>query len=160
MARPRQGAFLIAQMHQISGRIFSRMLKEFSIHKITPAQGRILFALWEKDDVPIQELARKTSLKKSTLTTMLDALEGSGHIMRLPSGSDRRKIHIRLTARDNELRDAYRRVSKRMTELCYAGFTEDGIDAFEDALKKILENLKRFEQETDGHAPRDEGEPQ
>ncbi|HQG32669.1 MAG TPA: MarR family winged helix-turn-helix transcriptional regulator [Deltaproteobacteria bacterium] len=156
MAKPRQGAFLIAQMHQISGRIFSRMLKDFHIDTITPSQGRILFALWGKDDIPIQELARKTSLKKSTLTTMLDVLEGSGHIERVPSGADRRKIHIRLTARDNALQDAYRQVSRKMTDLCYAGFSEKEIDAFEESLKKILKNLKRSEQEMGGSAPHGE----
>jgi DNA-binding MarR family transcriptional regulator len=132
------------------------MLKGFHIHTITPAQGRILFALWEKDDIPIQELSKKTSLKKSTLTTMIDTLEGSGHIERAPSGKDRRKIHIRLTARDKELQEAYRRVSRQMTDLCYAGFSEEEIDAFEDSLKRILENLKRSEQEMNGRALPDE----
>ncbi len=152
MNRPRQGAFLIAQMHQISGRVFSRMLKDFHVHTITPSQGRILFALWEKDDIPIQELAGKTSLKKSTLTTMLDALEGSGHIERAPSGKDRRKIHIRLTAKDKGLQETYRRVSRQMTDLCYAGFSEDEIDTFEEFLKRILENLKRSEEEMNSRA--------
>lgn len=152
MSRPRKGAFLIAQMHQISGRIFSRLLKNYHINTISPAQGRILFALWEKDDIPIQELARKTSLKKSTLTTMLDALEQSGHIMRIPSRKDRRKIHIKLTAKDRQLQDVYEQVSRRMTDLCYEGFSDEEADAFEDSLEKILENLKRSEREMDSTA--------
>lgn len=141
----RQGAFLIAQMHRISGRIFSRMLKNSRIETISPSQGRILFALWSKDDIPISELAEKTSLKKSTLTTMLDALEKTGHITRIPSGTDRRKINIRLTDKDREFKGIYHQVSREMASLCYAGFSEEEIDAFEGFLERILKNMKRIE---------------
>lgn len=141
----RQGAFLIAQMHRISGRIFSRMLKKYKVETISPSQGRILFALWNKDDIPIRELADRTSLKKSTLTTMLDALESSGHVIRIPSGTDRRKIHIRLTDKDRRFRETYHQVSREMSSLCYAGFSEEEIDAFEGFLERILGNLKRIE---------------
>jgi MarR family transcriptional regulator, organic hydroperoxide resistance regulator len=147
----RRGAFLIAQMHQISGRIFSRMLKKSRIETISPSQGRILFALWNKDDIPISELSEKTSLKKSTLTTMLDALESTGHLIRVPSGTDRRKIHIRLTDKDRKLRETYHQVSREMSSLCYAGFSEEEIDAFEGFLERILGNMKRIE--SGDHSP-------
>lgn len=146
----RKGAFFIAQMHQISGRIFSRMLKDCHIRDLTPSQGRILFALWGKDDIPIQELASRTSLKKSTLTAMLDALEHSGHVARVPSGEDRRKIHIRLTDKNRGLQDIYTRVSRQMTALSYAGFTDEEADVFEGMLEKILENLKAAERRMAG----------
>jgi len=145
MKHARKGAFLIAQMHQISGRIFSRLLRDHGIHDITPSQGRILFALWRRDDVPIRDLAAMTSLKKSTLTAMLDVLERSGHVTRVPSGEDRRRIHIRLTAKNRELQDVYARVSQEMTSLGYAGFSKAEVDAFEAMLERILANLKSAE---------------
>ncbi len=156
----RYGAFLIAQMHQVSGRIFSRMLKNHDIETISPAQGRILFALWSSDDIPIHELAEKTSLKKTTLTTMLDALQASGHIIRVPSGADRRKIHIRLTDKDKQLRETYSQVSAAMASLCYEGFSEEEIELFEGSLKKILANLKRFESGKDAPARSRRGKTQ
>jgi len=149
----RNGAFLIAQMHQIGGRIFSRMLKQHAVHDITPSQGRILFALWNKDDVSIQELAASTSLKKSTLTTMLDTLERSGHVIRVSSGKDRRKIHIQLTVKDRGLQDVYARLSRQMASLCYAGFSHGEVDEFEEMLQRILMNLKSAEKRMDGGGP-------
>ena len=81
---------MISKIHQISGRIFSKKLKDYKI-EINPGQGRILFALWEKDGISIQELAQRTSLGKSTLTSMLNRLEKAGYIQLKRSSEDDRK---------------------------------------------------------------------
>ena len=135
-----EGGFLIAKIHQLAGRIFSRMLKECEI-EINPAQGRIMFVLWRNDGIPITELARKTSLEKSTLTSMLDRLEDAGYLTRVASKDDRRKILIKRTAKDKAWHKVYIRVSQRMTELFYAGFSQPEVDEFERYLKRIFDNL-------------------
>ncbi len=139
----RQGGFLIAKIHQVSGRIFAKILKKAGISEINPAQGRILFALWKKDEIPITELARKTLLSKSTLTSMLDRLEKAGFIIRVPSKKDRRTILIKRTEKDKRLESIYVQVSDEMTNLFYNGFTSEEIDAFEEYLKRILANLTK-----------------
>ena len=135
-----EGGFLIAKIHQLSGRIFARMLKECEI-EINPAQGRIMFVLWRSDGIPITELARRTSLEKSTLTSMLDRLEDAGYVARVPSPDDRRKILIKRTAKDKAWQKVYIRVSQQMTALFYAGFSQAEVDEFERYLKRIFDNL-------------------
>ncbi|MCK5159257.1 MAG: MarR family transcriptional regulator [Candidatus Heimdallarchaeota archaeon] len=135
-----QGGFLIAKIHQLSGRIFSKLLKKHQI-EINPAQGRIMFVLWREDNIPIQELAIKTSLSKTTLTSMLDRLEIMGYIARVPSNEDRRKICIKLTEKDKSLHEKYQQVSLEMTELFYQGLSNDEIDLFEKQLEKTYKNL-------------------
>ena len=147
MKQVRQGGFLIAKIHQAAGRVFTRKLKQHNLDKINPAQGRILFVLWEQDGISIQELARKTSLGKSTLTSMLDRLEEAGHVKRVPSGDDRRKIHIWLTEKDKKLRHAYTTVSADMVAVFYEGFAAREISASEDYLSRILTNLESAEKE-------------
>lgn len=141
MKTERQGGFLIAKIHQLSGRLLAKKMKKYRIDDINPAQGRILFALWQEDDISINELAKRTQLEKSTLTSMLDRLADTGYLTRVPSADDRRKIHIKLTDKDRSLREAYLGVSAEMTETFYHGFSDDDITRFEDALKKILDNL-------------------
>ncbi|HEY5478516.1 MAG TPA: MarR family transcriptional regulator [Gaiellaceae bacterium] len=143
--RLREGGLLVSKIHQLSGRVFARKLREHGIEKINPAQGRILFVLWQGDGISIQELARRTSLGKSTLTSMLDRLERAGELKRVPAAGDRRKTLIRLTEKDRNMRDTYDRVSIEMTDLYYAGFRQAEIDAFEGALARILTNLERAE---------------
>jgi DNA-binding MarR family transcriptional regulator len=136
----RRGGYLIAKVHQASGRLFSKILRENDID-LNPGQGRILFALWEGDGIPIQELARRTQLGKSTLTSMLDRLERSGQVRRRPSPEDRRSMLVDLTEKNVALREKYARVSREMTELFYRGFSSAEIDEFEGYLGRILANV-------------------
>jgi len=139
----REGGFLIAKIHQISGRIFARILKKAGIDEINPAQGRILFVLWEKDEIPISELAKRTLLSKSTLTSMLDRLEEASYIARVRSKEDRRAILIKRKEKDRLLEKKYIQVSNEMTDLFYSGFAPKEIDTFENYLKRILANLTK-----------------
>jgi MarR family transcriptional regulator, organic hydroperoxide resistance regulator len=141
MSKKREGGYLISQIHQLSGRIFSRKLKDYEID-INHAQGRIIFALWKKDQIPINDLSKETSLSKSTLTTMLERLEKSGHIIRKQSETDKRITMVCLTPKSSSLRSDYQKVSVEMTNLFYKDFTEEEIAQFELLLKKILKNLK------------------
>lgn len=145
MKQLREGGFLIAKIHHLSGRILTKKLKEYKLEEINPAQGRILFALWQNDGISIQELSKKTSLKKSTLTSVLDRLEEIGHLIRTPSKEDRRKIIVKLTEKDKKLQNAYMQISKEMTELFYKGLTKKEIEQFEAYLRQILDKLIAFE---------------
>lgn len=136
-----QGGYLISKIHQTSDRVFNRLLRDAGIEEINPAQGRILFALWKRDDVPITELARETLLHKSTLTKMLDHLETSGHISRVQPPGDRRATHIRLTEKNRRLKAKYDAVSNEMRVIYYQGFTDEEIALLGTLLERVLDNL-------------------
>lgn len=143
----KEGGILLAKIHHLAGRIFANILKKHHIQDINPAQGRILFALWKKDEIPISELAEATQLEKSTLTSMLDRLEKTGYLCRVPSKEDRRKILIQRTEKDKSFQKVYLQVSKEMIDLFYKGFTDAEIIEFEQYLGRILDNLLTFEKE-------------
>ena len=143
MKLKRKGGFLISKIHQLSGRILARKLKDNSVEEINPAQGRIMFVIWQNDGISINELAKKTSLGKSTLTSMLDRLEKSGLVKRRHSLQDRRKILIIRTQKDKALQKKYDKISREMTALFYRGFREKDIDIFENYLEHIFHNLSK-----------------
>ena len=145
MKSQRQAGFLMAKIRQVSGRLFERKLKEYGI-EINSAQGRIMFALWQGDGVSINELAKKTQLKKSTLTSMLDRLENMGYVRRQRSKEDRRKILIKRTNKDKNLETKYVELSQKITKLFYKDFAKTEIDCFENNLSKILDNLTAYEE--------------
>ncbi|MCX7747916.1 MAG: MarR family transcriptional regulator [Clostridia bacterium] len=144
----RQGGYLISKIHQLSSRIFARKLKSYHITEINPAQGRILFALWQGDSISIQELSQKTALGKSTLTRMLDRLEETGHILRVFPSNDRRKVLIQLTDGNKKMKTAYEKVSMDMIELFYQGFNNAEIEQFEAYMERIYSNLEKTETQT------------
>ena len=143
-----QGGFLITKIHQLSGRIFSKILKKYGINEINPAQGRIMFVLWKNDGIPIIELSKRTQLKKSTLTSMLDRLEKKGFIKRTFSNQDRRLVRIKRTEKDKSFQNLYNEVSNKMNDIFYKDFKEREIIDFEIYLKKILKNLESYEEKT------------
>ena len=136
----REGGFLIAKIHQITNRIFNKMLKDYGLDELNSGLGRILFALWQRDNIPIRELSIKTQLSKSTLTTMLDRLENKGFLLR-GTGNDRRKIIVKLSDKSKKLKEDYVKISRKMTEVFYGNLTEGERDNFEDYLNRILKNL-------------------
>lgn len=139
------GGFLISKIKQIQGRIFEKILIEYGIHQFNGAQGRILFVLWGNDNIPITELSHKTGLAKTTLTSMLDRLEASGHIQRIYNPEDRRTVRIRLTETAKGLKGQYDKASAKMNEIFYEGFSDEEILAFDKSLEKVLHNLTELE---------------
>ncbi len=137
------GGFLISKIKQVQGRVFEKLLIQSGVSQFNSAQGRILFVLWENDNAPISELAERTGLAKTTLTSMLDRLEASGHIKRVRDQKNRRIVRIVLTESAKGLKAQYDEVSLRMNHIFYEGFTDEEIVAFEDVLERILNNLTR-----------------
>ena len=140
-----QGGFLISQIRQVSGRIFEKLLLRAGVDEFNGAQGRILYVLWQQDNIPIVELSKKTGLAKTTLTGMLDRMENAGLIMRIFDKSDRRQILIALTEKARALNNEYDKISREMNEIFYTGFSDEDIIKFENTLQRILKNLNESE---------------
>lgn len=136
------GGFLLSQIHQLNGRAFERMLKECEVDAFNGAQGRILYVLWEHEKLSITQVGKLTSLAKTTLTGMLDRMEESGLVERIPDKNNRRQIFVRITEKAKEFRDKYDEVSEQMNRLFYQGFREEEIKEFENMLRRIKENLE------------------
>ena len=140
-----KGGYLISRIKQAGTRIFDRMLAASGIDEFNGAQGRILYVLWQHEDISISSLSAKTSLANTTLTSMLDRMENSGLIVRKPDPADRRSRLIALTDKAKALQHDYERVSQQMNERYYIGFTESEIRQFESYLQRVLANLEKEE---------------
>jgi DNA-binding MarR family transcriptional regulator len=139
---------LISQIKQLGSRIFEKVLAEKNVSAFNGAQGRILYILWQNDAVSITELSENTGLAKTSLTSMLDRMEESELIARIPAPGDRRKTLISLRDKAKTLRKAYDEVSDNMSDIYYENFTDKEIQNFENYLKRILVNLKKQEENT------------
>ncbi len=137
----RSGGQLIARVHYLADRIFAKKLKAHGIDDLNPAQGRIMFALWQNNGISIQELTRLTSLGKSTLTSMLDRLEAGGHLYRKVDSNDRRSVLLYARDATPEEQARYLTVSQEMIEVFYANLSSSEIEQFEKTLQVILNNL-------------------
>ena len=137
-----QGGYLISRIHRMGGRLFDRLLSEADIDAFNGAQGRILYVLWQEDGVSISEIAQRTGLANTTLTSMIDRLVEAELIRREAVPGDRRRQRITLTEKARALKEDYERISQRMNDLYYVGFTEEEYAQLEGYLLRILSNLE------------------
>ena len=137
-----QGGYLISRIHQVGGRLFDRLLHEADIDAFNGAQGRILYVLWQEDGISISEIAQRTGLANTTLTSMLDRMAEAELIRRERAPGDRRQQRVALTEKAWALRDDYERISQRMNDLYYMGFSEEEYAQLEGYLLRILSNLE------------------
>jgi len=139
------GGFLMSQIGRLSSRLWERLLKEYDVDAFNGAQGKILYVLWEHEKLTITDIARLTSLAKTTLTSMLDRMEEAGLVERVPDKENRRQIFIIITEKARGYREKYNQISDDMNNIFYKGFTEKEIADFENQLRRILKNFESEE---------------
>ena len=142
-----EGGTLISQIHQVCQRIWHAVLSRNGLEDLAGARGRVIFALWNEDNIPIKNLVEKTSLDKATLTGIIDRLERDGYVKRIPSPGDKRSTLISRTGKDEIFKSKIPEVSDQQNELFYKGFSVKEIKDFENYLKRILQNCKEAEAE-------------
>jgi len=132
----------MSQIGRVCGRTWERLLKECGVDAFNGAQGRILYVLWEHENLTISDIARLTSMANTTLTGMLDRMEAEGLVTRVPDKVNRRQIFVTVTEKASEYRKKYDEISDTMNAIFYKGFTDTEISDFENQLHKILKNLE------------------
>ena len=142
-----EGGTLISQIHQVCQRVWYAVLSRNGLEDLAGARGRVIFALWSEDKIPIKKLVEKTSLDKATLTGIIDRLERDGFVERVPSQEDKRVTLISRTGKDDFFKEKIPQVSEQQNALFYKGFSSGEIEKFENYLKRILENCKEAESE-------------
>lgn len=135
-----KGGFYITQIKQLQDRIFERLLLENGI-EISGGQGRILFVLWNKDNLTISEISEKTSLAKNTVSVVVSGMVKRGIVERNINSRNRRQTIISLTEYAKSLQTEFEAVSQKMNTLFYQDFSEKEQKQFEQYLARILGTL-------------------
>lgn len=135
-----KGGFYITQIKQLQDRIFERLLLENGI-EISGGQGRILFVLWNTDNLTISEISEKTSLAKNTVSVVVSGMVKKGIVERNINSRNRRQTIISLTEYAKSLQTEFEAVSQKMNTLFYQDFSEKEQKQFEQYLARILGTL-------------------
>lgn len=135
------GGTLISQVKQLQDRAFNKILKEEGIYEFNGQQGRILFALWKNEKLSLIELSRKTSLAKTTLSTMVERMKNEGLLIVEGSKEDKRSLVIYLSDKTLSLEGKINRATKKISDIFYKDFSEEEANELDRLLGKVKENL-------------------
>ena len=143
------GGYQALQIRLLNGRIFQKLLSKESDAQYRSEQGKILDILWQKEDdrATATDIALASGLANNTLTSMIKKLAEQGLVTIEQSNQDKRKKFVVLTELGWEQKKIGDRVSKELGEIFYQGFSDQEIQEFQDFQKRIINNLKKKENE-------------
>jgi DNA-binding MarR family transcriptional regulator len=133
--------FLLAKASQRWNDMLYERFYQAGYSDVRPNYGSILLPLFEQDGLQMGELARRASLSKQTLTTLVRAVEGSGLVRREQDPLDRRAYRIYLTERAHSFRPIATRILDELDAAVAASFLPEQLAALRGMLR-ILMNLQ------------------
>lgn len=135
-----QVGFLLSRATWAMNNFVNRILRESNLADISVAYFAVLQALWENDGLSISDLGERAQLEKSTMTSLIDRMEGAGLLSREDHPTDRRAYKICLTGRGKELVDKLDEVVSRAYKHLTRGIPEKDLQKSIEVCKDLIKN--------------------
>jgi DNA-binding MarR family transcriptional regulator len=137
-----QMGFLLSRASWAMNNFVNRMLKASGLADISVAYFAVLQALWDKDGLNISDLGDRAHLEKSTMTSLIDRMEGAGLLRREDHPTDRRAYRICLTARGKELEEKLDQVISRVYKHLTRGIPEKDLQKSIEVCRGLIKNAE------------------
>ena len=104
----------------------------------------MLLVLWEKDEQPVNDIAKRLMLETNTVTPLLKRMEAEGIVTRSQGKKDARQMIVKLTKKGRDLQTKLTDVPETMGNavLCESVTPETVPDLF-GMLDDIIKQLKQ-----------------
>jgi len=135
-----QMGFLLSRATWAMNNFVNRMLRGNTLGDISVAYFAVLQALWENDGISISDLGERAQLEKSTMTSLIDRMEGAGLVRRENHPTDRRAYKICITVRGRELEEKINQVASRAYQHLTRGIPEKDLQKSIEVCRKLIEN--------------------
>lgn len=133
----RESLKLLVVMLKATSTIENLIKKDMKTYGLNPTEFAVLELLYHKGDQPIQKIGENILLASSSITYVVDKLEGKKLVQRIDSPEDRRIKFASITDKGKEFMDeAFPKHEKRIEEL-FSNLTDDEIDRAIQLFKKI-----------------------
>jgi len=137
-----QMGFLLSRATWAMNNSVNRMLRENGLPDISVAYFAVLHALWENDGMSITDLGEKAQLEKSTMTSLIDRMEGAGLLRREDHPTDRRAYQICLTPRGRELEEKLGQVVTRAYKHLTRGIAAEDLEKAIRVCRRLIQNAE------------------
>ena len=111
---------------------------------ITYPQYLVMMVLWEKDEQPVNDIARRLVLETNTVTPLLQRMEKLGFVSRKKGEQDKRQQIVSLTKKGKQLEEeAYAQIPAGMNEqLSACPLKSEDYQHLAQELDAIIDTLK------------------
>ena len=101
-------------------------------------QYLVLMVLWENDNQPVNDIARRLVLETNTITPLLQRMERDGLVVRTKGNVDGRQRMVSLTKKGRQLEDKAQDIPRCMA----AQWSQPDLE--EDDIAKLTETLDKM----------------
>lgn len=129
---------LVSTIRDRANQQILHQLRSHGVLDVVPAHGGIFVTLFQNGEITMGQLAQAIDRDKSTVTTLVNKLEGLSYLEKRKDDSDGRVTLIRLTEKGQLLEPVFKEVSAYLLEKVYAGFT----DLEQGILITLLDRIK------------------
>ncbi len=111
---------------------------------ITYPQYLVLMILWENDNIPVNDIAKKLILNTNTITPLLKRMEQQGFLKRERSKKDERKVIVCLTKKGMVLQKQASLIPEELASHLLTGKLKvDDLIKLKDDLNLIIDILSK-----------------
>ncbi|MEO3946512.1 MarR family transcriptional regulator [Gorillibacterium sp. CAU 1737] len=128
----------ISRIHRRGNKYIERELQKHNLPGIAPSHGDILFQLFTREDLTMNQLSGYIDRDKSTVTALVDKLARLGYVKRSQDQVDGRIYHLHLTEKGRELEPVFLAISESLQAVIYEEFSPEE----RQLLLKLLDKIK------------------
>ena len=126
---------LLAQAHELVASEFHAIAAQ---HGLTSSEWRVLATLAGGEPTSIGQLARIVVMKQPTVTRLLDRMEATGHVQRVPHDGDRRITLVTITPRGQALTEKLVPLAREHEARVLAPFGAQRANALKQSLLQLI----------------------
>ena len=110
---------------------------------ITYPQYLVLLVLWEKDQQPVNDIAKRLHLETNTVTPLLQRMEKAGLIVRKRGEKDTRQRIVSLTPKGIAMREQAKNIPDDLSKQVLQHVSMEEITNIISSLDKLIEGLQQ-----------------
>ena len=107
---------------------------------LTYPQYVVMMALWQQDDITIQELLEKTAIDGGAMTLILKKMQSKDYLHVFASDEDKRRKVVKLTSKGRELAHQAQTIPEQI-QCAFPSINQDDISQLIQLLDKVCHDL-------------------
>lgn len=134
---------LVSKVYHDMENFLLKELNKSGLSGIVSSHGKILYVLFDNDEMLMSEIAQKIEKTPQTVTTLVKKLEDFGFVISRKSETDKRATVVSLTEKGYSLKSTFDRISEKLYDIQYENLNESEIELFSKLLYKVSCNFAK-----------------
>jgi DNA-binding MarR family transcriptional regulator len=132
----------LAHLVKHAARSFARALQmRLAMHSVSYGHWSFLRILWESEGLTQRQLSGQAGVMEPTTFSALNAMEQLGYVVRKPSPTSRKEVHVYLTRKGRALKNKLVPLAEEVNEVASQDVESADIAATRRTLLAFIENL-------------------